>query len=165
MANENQIAYAAGILPYAVYNGRVVFLLGKDAQDALWSDFGGKYETKDKNEIETAMREMTEETCGCVMDMRALRMRMSFHCNYHMLQSTTQSKHPYYMYLLQVPFDPHLRSAFKKTVAFLRYSKLPKGMVEKVDVQWVTLEQMQRMTLRSVFHSSVMRHYQFLESL
>lgn len=159
------IAYAAGILPYAKYKETTVFLVGKDAQDGLWSDFGGKYEVKDRNEIDTAQREFQEESCGSVMDIKTLRMRMSVTSNYHLLQSTTQAKHPYYMYLLEVPFDPHVRANFKRTVSFLRFSKLPKAMVEKVDLQWVTLPQLMALNLRSVFHASLLRHQRWFEDM
>lgn len=164
-ATPDRVAYAAGILPFARYNGETVFLVGRDAQDGTWSDFGGKYESRDKNEMETAQREFYEETCGMVMDMKALRMRMSFPQTFQMLQSTTQSKHPYYMHLLEVPFDPGLRAHFRRSVAFLRFSRLPKTLVEKADVQWVTLAQLRRLTLRAVFAQSVRRHEAVLVAL
>ena len=164
-SSGNYIAYAAGILPYARYKGVTMFLVGKDAQDGLWSDWGGKFESKDKSEMETAQREFQEETCGCVMDMKTLRVRMSLPSNYTILQSTTQAKHPYYMYLMEVPFDAHVRANFKRTVSFLRFCRLPKSMVEKVDMQWVTLSQLMALNLRTVFHSGLQKHKSALHAL
>lgn len=157
--------YAAGVLPWACLKGRVIFLVGRDAQDGTWSDFGGKHEARDRSELETAQREFYEETCGTVMDLRALKTRMNCPQTFRMLVSTTQSKHPYFMYLLEIPFDASLRTAFRKTVAYLRFAKVARGMVEKTDVQWVTLEQLRRMDLRSIFGQTLRRHEATLEKL
>ena len=165
MTPDLHIAYAAGILPFALYKGTVVFLVGKDAQDGLWSDFGGKYETKDRTELETAQREFIEETCGCVLDMRALKMRMNHTHHYRVLTSLTQSKHPYYTHVIQVPFDPMVRSIFRRTTAFLRFLKLPRGVMEKVDLRWVTLDGLKQLSCRSVFQSSMTRHEDFFTAL
>lgn len=162
-APQDYIAYAAGILPFARYRGFTVFLVGKDAQDGMWSDFGGKYETKDKNELDTAQREFQEETCGCVMTRKVLRNRMLHAHNYTLLESTTQARHPYYMYLMEIPFDPSIRKLFERVVDFLRFSKLPKSMVEKVDMQWVTLQQLKTLKLRPVFQATLERHHQLLQ--
>ena len=70
-------AYAAGILPYTLVNGKVYFLLGKDIRDGAWSDFGGKSEPDDVHVVDTACREFFEETCGILIDPKALRLRMS----------------------------------------------------------------------------------------
>lgn len=158
------IAYAAGILPFARYKGVTVFLVGKDAQDGLWSDFGGKFEARDNSELDTAQREFQEETCGCVMTRKALRNRMLHPHNYTLLESTTQAKHPYYMYLMEIPFDPSVRKLFDRVVDFLRFSKLPRSMVEKVDLQWVTLHQLRTLKLRSVFQATLERHQALLQA-
>ena len=166
MAQELSFAaYAAGILPFATYRGEVMFLVGRDAQDGTWSDFGGKCETRDNSPLDTAQREFYEETCGVVMELKTLKMRMNCTDTYHMLQSSTQSRHPYYMHLLEIPFDPGLRTQFRRTVSFLRFSKLPKALVEKGDVQWVTLTQLKRLSLRSIFAQTLRRHESTLVSL
>lgn len=162
---DEYIAYAAGILPYARYKGLTVFLVGKDAQDGAWSDFGGKYETRDRCQMETAQREFQEETCGCVMTRKALRSRMFHAHNYRLLESLTQAKHPYYMYLMEIPFDPLVRRTFERVVDFIRFSKMPKSMVEKTDLQWVTLQQLKTSKLRSVFQATIERHQGLLQAL
>ena len=61
--NPKKIIYSAGILPYKVSeDNKVYVLLGKDNQ-GTWSDFGGRSEIKDQNNImETAAREFFEES-------------------------------------------------------------------------------------------------------
>ena len=52
----------AGVLPYCYdQSGQAYFLLGKEP-NRTWADFGGNAEKKDKNTIETAAREFSEET-------------------------------------------------------------------------------------------------------
>lgn len=159
------MAYAAGILPFAVHEGIIIFLVGKDAQDGLWSDFGGKAEQLDKTDLDTAQREFTEETCGVIVDLETLRARMTAPGNYKKLVSSTQSRHPYYMYLLQVPFDPGSRAAFRRQVKFLRSIRLHKRYVEKADIEWVTWPQLQALKLRTVFQATLVKHKDLLSSL
>lgn len=160
MASSCSPPYAAGILPFARHNNKTFFLLGRDAQDGFWSDFGGKHENRDRTELDTAQREFYEETCGCVLDLRSLKVRMSFPSNYLVLHSTTQSKHPYYMYLMQIPFEPNLRSCFKKTLTFLRFMRFPRAALEKNDLMWVDVDDMMGgdLGLRSVFLNTITRH-------
>lgn len=132
--------YAAGILPVTWHDGRALFLVGQDVRDRCWSDFGGKVERVDKNDpLNTATRELWEETYGLIADARALRMRLGTG-NCLALKSRTQNNHPYWMYVVEVPYMPHLRNVFRKVVAFLRHKNLGKVLVEKVDCQWVTWE-------------------------
>lgn len=66
---------SAGILPYAVVDKEVFLLLGCDASEGgVWSDFGGKAETEDRNDpTRTASREFMEETLGAVMTAAEMR--------------------------------------------------------------------------------------------
>lgn len=59
---------SAGILPISRNeHGDVVFLLGKDSRDGVFSDFGGKAEVIDNGDpVNTATREFYEETLGCL---------------------------------------------------------------------------------------------------
>lgn len=132
------VHYAAGILPVTWHDGQTLFLVGQDVRDRSWSDFGGKCERADRGDpFNTACREFYEETYGCVIDHRALRARLCA-ANSLVLRSRTQNGHPYYMYVVQVPYQPHLRNAFHKSLAFLRHKSLCKMFVEKTDVMWVT---------------------------
>lgn len=151
------VHYAAGILPVTVHAGQVLFLVGQGARDRCWSDFGGKTERVDKNDpLNTATRELWEETYGCLVDARALRSHLSS-ATCLALRGRTQNNHPYIMFVAQVPYQPHLRNAFHKTLSFLRAKPACRAFVEMVDVQWVTWEQLRGGDLmkRAVFQHTV----------
>ena len=162
------VHFAAGILPITwATDGTLLFLIGQDVRDASWSDFGGKCEKADRGDIvATACREFFEETYGCLLDVKALWQRMH-PSNYILLKSKTQNGHPYYMFLVEVPFAPHLRNAFLKTLAFLRYKDMHRLYVEKTDIQWVTLEALRAPALqkRSVFANTIDMHETILDRL
>lgn len=161
LAHGKTMRYSAGILPYAIVRGTTYVLIGKDVRDNTWSDFGGKSEDVDGgNPIETAIREFYEETCGVVMDLKALRNRMSVPANYSMLISQTQNCHPYYMYLLEVPYNTGYRSIFRKLLYFMKYKKIYKKFMEKTDIQWISLQSLinRRVMLRSVFEATIDKH-------
>jgi hypothetical protein len=151
--------YAAGILPVTWRDGERCFLVGRDARDAVWSDFGGKVEKADRGcPLSTAAREFYEETYGCVVGARALRQRLNGH-NCLLLRSKTQNGHPYYMFVVEVPYMPHLRNTFLKVLNFMRFKNVQK-YVEKTDVRyvsWTTLQAAQ-FPKRTVFDHTVQAH-------
>lgn len=155
------VHYAAGILPLTWgSDGSALFLIGQDVRDASWSDFGGKCERSDKNcPLTTAIREFTEETFGALADCRALRQRLNAG-NYVLLKSRTQNGHPYYMYVVEVPFVPGLRRLFAKIIAFFRHKNVHRLYVEKTDVQYLTLPELlsDAVPKRSVFKSTLDLH-------
>ena len=152
--------YAAGILPVTWHQGQALFLVGKDARDGTWSDFGGKCERCDKNDpLTTAAREFFEETYNLLVDGSVLRRRLHAG-NTVLLRSRTQNAHPYYMYVAEVPYLPYLPRVVQRTLAFLRYRNLYKTCVEKTEVRWVTWEAMRSGDLpkRGVFRATVEAH-------
>ena len=156
--------YAAGILPVTWYEGTPLFLCGRDLRDDKYSDFGGKCERVDKNiALNTSVREFYEETLGMVLPAKALRQRMQPH-NCLCLRSKTQNGHPYYMYVVEVAYMPHLRNAFHKTLNFLKYRNLHKIYVEKTDVRWVTWPTLcSELPKRAVFAATIEQHRHLLE--
>ena len=68
----------AGILPFTIYKGRVMFLFGRENKDKtedsnkkeLWSDFGGSKEGLESY-FDTAVREGFEESSGFFGDKEA----------------------------------------------------------------------------------------------
>ena len=155
------VHYAAGILPVTWRDGKdPLFLVGRDVRDALWSDFGGKCERVDRcDPLNTAVREFYEETYGCVADARTLRQRL-YAGNCLLLRSRTQNGHPYYMFVVEVPFLPHLRNTFHKALDFLRHKNLQKLFVEKTDIQWVSWSVLQGpgVPKRPVFDATITAH-------
>ncbi len=160
------VHYAAGILPVTVVAGQVLFLVGQDVRDKSWSDFGGKCERVDRQDPSTtACREFYEETYGCLLDHRALRRHMG-PATCLPLRSRTQNNHPYWMFVVQVPFQPHLRNAFRKALAFLKHKNLCRVYVEKIDVRWVTWETLVgRLPKRAVFKHTIDLHREVLERI
>lgn len=157
--------YAAGILPVTWHQGLCLFLVGKDVRDGSYSDFGGKCERYDRQDpVTTACREMYEETYGMVLGMKQLRARITPRTSI-MLRSKTQSGCPYYMYVTQVPFLPHLRSSVSKMLGFLKSKNVQRMLVEKTDLQWVTLSMLKNMNKRSVFANTLDLHAQTLEEI
>lgn len=163
------IRYSAGILPYTILDEHTMyFLIGKDIRDNTWSDFGGKSEDSDGGDpMETAMREFYEETCGIVMDIKSLRNRLSVSENYKVLESKTQNGYPYYMYLLEIPYNHGYRSIFRKLLYFMKYKKVYKKFMEKIDIQWISLKSLtnRRVMLRSVFDTTLSKHLDALRKI
>lgn len=148
------MAYAAGILPYTFHSGQVFMLLGKDVRDGSWSDFGGKSEAVDCKPIDTACREFYEETCGTLVDPKALHIRMTGQTPFS--RTYTQHGKVYYMYTLQLPFRADHRSNFRRMLAYMKHIHCYKRKVEKTDIRWVPVDAMLNGTirLRSVFDNT-----------
>lgn len=150
--------YAAGILPYTFYNGKVYLLLGKDVRDNSWSDFGGKCEQCDDNRpLNTAIREFYEETCGIIMDMKSLKNRMgNNHCS---LQSVTQNGKTYYMYTLEIPYNSTYRCIYRKLLNYMKHIKMFRKKIEKTDIKWISVDNALKpdTLLRGVFRCSFMK--------
>lgn len=163
-ARDNMHHYAAGVLPVTYHKGRALFLIGKDIRDGSYSDQGGKVDRGDRDKIGTACREFFEETYGMILDIKQLRARMTPKTAI-MLRGTTQGGSPYFMFVTQVPYIPHLRSTVRKLLGFLRSKNLHRMYVEKIDTQWVTLEMMKNIHKRPVFANTIETHMDTLEEI
>jgi len=131
--------YAAGVLPIAWIHGRMAVLVGRDVRAGTWSDFGGKCEKIDRDVASTAAREFWEETCGVLMDLRTARSRVTpGQCV--VFRGATQNRHPYWEFVIEVPFVPHIRDAFARFVSFLKHRNVHRAYVEKTDIMYVDLE-------------------------
>ena len=65
---------SAGVIPYAIHNGELYFLLQQTnnplkKKDSGWNDFGGKRVNLEESTAETAAREFSEET-SCLFYLR-----------------------------------------------------------------------------------------------
>lgn len=133
--------YSAGILPYAKYNDKVYFLLGRDT-DNKWSDFGGRCEPNDRNEWEiTACREFFEESLGSVFSYDYAKKNIKNNKKTKMIKSITPSGYDYYMYLMKINYDNNIRTKFLSTRNFISgLSTIDKKYLEKNDIRWVSME-------------------------
>jgi hypothetical protein len=158
--------YSAGILPYAVFNNKVYYLLGQDWRDEGFSDFGGKVEDDDECDTKvTAAREFYEESLGSVLTYDTLIQILQNVKNYTLITSRTLSGNPYYMFLIQIPYVNY-KNTFMKMTHFMRYvdNYNPKYF-EKNDIRWVESQEMKRacvysssIKLRNIFKQTVMNH-------
>ena len=156
--------YAAGILPITWMHGTALFLLGRDIRDGTYSDFGGKRERYDRNELATASREFYEETLGTVVGQRQIHLRLTPKTAL-LVCGRTQNGNPYYMYVVEVPYIPYVRSSFRKTAEFLKSKKLNRLYVEKIDIQWATLDMLHSMNKRSVFENTLNANSEIIEKI
>lgn len=127
LSNEHPTDHcAAGVLPYARYQGRTYFLLGKESGSRVWCDFGG---LKDRGEssLKTAARELVEESRGVLGSQSGIEARISS----QMPLQTPVNRGSYYTYLHEVPFDPSLPSRFSS----VRPSN--RSEMEKTEIAWL----------------------------
>lgn len=161
----SMVHYAAGIFPITYHDGKLLFLVGRDIRDNSYSDFGGKVERYDRNDtMTTACREFYEETYGCVIGSKSVRALLRPDMSI-LLRSSTQNGHPYFMYLVMVPYMSHLKNAFGKAVDFLRSRNIHRLYIEKTDIEWVTPAMLHTIPKRSVFATTLERHSKFFETL
>jgi len=157
---------SAGILPISRNdNGEVVFLIGKDSRDNVFSDFGGKTEKVDNDDpINTATREFYEETLGCMCnnpyDVRFRVKNMSI-----MLMGETKNKNQYRMFVLEVPFVKNINSQFKKVMNFMKYKNIGTNLIEKSELVWVTFNELVKIPKRQVFEDTLNSNYTILHRI
>mgnify|MGYP006270213867 CR=1 FL=1 len=156
--------YAAGVFPICWIDDELFFVVGKDARDDTWSDFAGKCEKIDRDVESTAAREFWEETYGVLMDAKTMRHRLSSALCLH---GRTQNSHPYYCFVTEVPFVPHVRDTFRKHLAFLRQRNVHRVYIEKTDILYVSFDELfsESFPKRSVFKETLMHHWQLLRDI
>lgn len=158
--------YAAGVLPICWIREQLYVLVGRDARDDTWSDFAGKCEKIDRDKESTAAREFWEESYGVLMDAKTMRSRL-VPGQYIELQGRTQNLHPYYCFVTEIPFVPHLRDAFRKHLAFMRQRNVHRTYIEKTDIVYVSLNELfsDSFPKRSVFKETLLAHRDALHTI
>ena len=143
---------SAGILPFAVLKKRVFFLLGKEvfepgyADSDRWGSFGGSLEEGESVE-EGAAREFYEETAGVVMELAEVRQQLS-ETRYALYSDLHPEHHSSFrVYLMPVPYRDY-PSMFRRTKHFIQYIKGDIKVIEKSQLRWFTLQEVQD----TVFH-------------
>jgi hypothetical protein len=144
----NIYKYGAGILPYTIYNNKLYFLIGKDRYEKYWSDFGGRPDPVDNNQIEqTAVREFYEETIGSIYDIKIIRDRIKNKKDTYIIKSMKTNNVEYTMYIMRIPYKDY-RFTFCNTRNFIKYlidsnknlSGYYKQFLEKEDIMWISYE-------------------------
>lgn len=169
----NNILYAAGVLFYSKSIDQTpYFLLGKD-YDNRWSNFGGRSEINDRGDFEvTAAREAWEETLGAVYDFSDMKNIVKNKSVKH-FEFRTPSGHPYYMFLIKIPFTTTYRDKFLSTKKFISNIEPDKKFLEINDIKWVSLDTIKftlnnkrkLVKLRTVFENNLSSYIDEVEKL
>jgi hypothetical protein len=159
--------YSAGVLIYYIdENGNISFLLGKDRRNK-WSDFGGKSEESDYNDIKnTAAREFYEESIGVIMNKYTVRYILN-HCSYVVGKSYLNKN--YYMFLVRTYKKNKYIEDFREHYKFIKNCfGNSSHYCEKVEVQWMDFDQISSNAfgeIRQVFHNTFMTNKSKIDSL
>jgi hypothetical protein len=165
-------AYSAGILPIAFKSGTdpPLFLIGKDLRCGGYSDFGGKAERQDrKNGLRspqfTACREAFEESYGTLGSIRQLLARMRHSTDYITLRGHTINQQAYFMHVVEIPYDPSLPTAFRNALHFVQQANMQKVYVEKVDIKFVTYDELMAIQKRPGFEKTIASYAAFFNAM
>jgi len=159
--DKKRNCYSAGILPYTIRDKTLYYLLGRDWRDEGWSDFGGKVEDKDNNNVlNTAIREFYEETMGSVLSETELVSKMNN--NIKFIKSTTLNGSPYFMYFVYVN-DEDYNKYFEKIYNFFIYMNVnDQRYIEKCEIRWVCSSDIftfnKKLKMRNIFKRTLNKH-------
>ena len=156
---------SAGVLPFSRNDGEIFFLVGRDIRDSVFSDFGGKLESVDKNDpIATATREFYEESLGVIFnsphDLRQRLKELSV-C----LFGHTKNNHEYRMYMLEIPYCKDIPRKFNKVTSFLKYKNLGVNCIEKTELVWCNMDELLKMPKRTVFAETLQTNLNIIRRL
>ena len=135
------------ILPVAIHLGRLYFLFGKETFDVCgevgWADFGGGKESRDKNTLDTAIREGGEELNGFLGFGKSLYNKVK---NY--MIHVEKIKH-YTVYMFKIDYNKDLPTYYNNHFRFFS-QKLPdvvrehNGLLEKSHIKWFSFDDIWR---------------------
>jgi len=138
----------AGILPVALFRGRLYFLFGKENRHADtpgWADFGGGNE-KGESPLDTAVREGSEELTGFLGTRAEIRRRIK-RDGVYVVESDDKK---YVVHCLPIHYDEALVHYFNANQRFLQERLDPEvyrksKLFEKSEIRWFTVEEMSKM--------------------
>jgi len=156
---------SAGVLPFSRNDGEIFFLVGKDIRDSVFSDFGGKLESVDKNDpIATATREFYEESLGVICnspyDLRQRLKELSV-C----LIGSTKNRHVYRMYMLEIPYCKDVPRKFNKIANFLKHKNVGVTCIEKTELVWCNMDELLKIPKRTVFTETLQANLHIIRRL
>lgn len=128
-----------GILPIALYKGKLLFLFGKEVGEKKWSDFGGGREGNE-SKFETAIREGCEELNGFLGCQNQLKKLVKSN---EIAVIDTKGLHTY---LFLINYDENLTYYFNNNFKFMK-QKMPhkiskNGMFEKSEIAWFSIDEL-----------------------
>ena len=141
----------AGILPFTIHKGKVLFLFGRENKDkygnnppkkGLWSDFGGSREGNESY-LQTAIREGFEETSGFLGDKEDVEKTIGEKCVKEV------EHHKYKTFVVYIPYDDKLVGNFRRQFLYVKKHNTElyntKGLYEKDMIKWVKLENLKKL--------------------
>ena len=132
------LAPAAGINPYVVEDGKRYFLVGKEISTQKWSGFTGGYEDRDQNVINTAVRELMEESCNIFLPWeKSLVKRLKNNQNCTLIKSTTPRGREMFAWFVQFHVDLKKQSDFGTRFQENRKKMYDAHYLEKHSIKWV----------------------------
>lgn len=130
----------AGILPMAINNNNIYFLLGQETFNKEWADFGGSRDSKSETVFETAIREGYEELDGFLGSK--LKLKRMIKDNY--ITKISKDDNTYHTYIFKISYNSLLPEYFNNHHKFIK-THFPdkidkKGFFEKCNIKWFTLD-------------------------
>lgn len=154
----------AGILPTALYKGKLYFLFGKENkyEDSApgFSDFGGGTDNSESY-MQTAIREAGEELTGFLGSDKDIKKMLQKHGTYN-IDYQSGSHSTYRMHIFPMDFDMLLPFYYNNNQRFLQKRLDPKiiqqsKIFEKEEIRWVCVDDLTKMRgqFRSYFQNIV----------
>jgi len=136
------IVMGAGILPVAINNNTMYFLLGQEVYDGCWSDFGGKRNSKTETVFKTAIREGYEELNGFL----GTKTEITKLVQDNLIRKISKNDNTYHSYLFEIDYDELLPIYFNNNYKFIKQNFSEKintsGFFEKKNIQWFTIHEL-----------------------
>lgn len=149
------ITMGGGILPVAIKNNQLYFLLGKEndiADTPGWADFGGGNENNETN-YQAAIREGVEELNGFLGSVNKMKKVVR---NNKILHLKNKRK-TYESILFLTKYNEDLVYYFNNNYRFLikqlpHVKKEHNGLLEKSEIKWFSISDLQREKKYRIFY-------------
>lgn len=143
-----------GILPVAIHNNKLYFLLGKEndlADTPGWADFGGGNEGNESN-YQAAIREGVEELNGFFGSVNKMKKIVRENKIIHL----KNKRRTYESILFLTNYNKDLESYFNNNYRFLA-KHLPEvkikhnGLLEKSEIKWFSIDELKKEKKMRIF--------------
>ena len=148
----------AGILPTAIYKGKLYFLFGKENKNEKsapgMSDFGGGQDNSETY-LQTATREAVEESTGFLGSEQDIKQIIKKHGTYNIDLGVKPII--YRMHIIPYKYDESLPLYYNNNAKFLHKRLDPKlikesKIFEKEEIQWICIDDLKK-------YQSKFRHF------
>lgn len=144
-----------GILPVAIKNNQLYFLLGKEndmADTPGWADFGGGNENNETN-YQAAIREGVEELNGFLGSVNKMKKMVRNNKIIHL----KNKRKTYESILFLTKYNEDLVYYFNNNYRFLikhlpDVKKQHNGLLEKSEIKWFSISDLQREKKYRIFY-------------